>query len=168
MEYVAEEKVFWEKQADSNQPSLLSPQFERISQFCRYHNHQCFVETYCGNGDENSSFSNSTLGGFSNYWTTQGEKIEFYLYCSGSADYNTTLNITAFWVSDKGWIRKWSFRLRDRWYCYCLHRCRALRCWFESPCFGCLYLAYSLILNFTILLFYLFKIFNVYYIFNKN
>jgi hypothetical protein len=59
-----------------------------------------FVETYCGNGDNNSCTANSTLGGFSNYSTTQGEKIEFYLYCNGSADYNTTLNITAYWVSD--------------------------------------------------------------------
>jgi hypothetical protein len=59
-----------------------------------------FVDAYSSK-NKNIGLNSTARQGFSNYSTTQGEKIYFWFYCSeNAAQNNETLNVTAYWVSD--------------------------------------------------------------------
>lgn len=47
-----------------------------------------FVDSYCSNGSGNKCSVNQTRQGITNYTTTKGDSIEFWLYCSEQAAQN--------------------------------------------------------------------------------
>ena len=46
------------------------------------------VDSYCSNESGNKCSANQTRQGITNYTTTKGDKIEFWLYCSEKAAQN--------------------------------------------------------------------------------
>lgn len=54
-----------------------------------------YLHTYCTNATEQVCNLNETSTGFENFNTTPGDKIEFYIYCSGEVERNLTLTLSA-------------------------------------------------------------------------